>query len=236
MHVTSGLRRLAFDWLRSCGWSGPWGRQSRTCGPGRSASFAKIAARRGPPLISAPRACPPAPQAMRFTVGELATRGNSPVGARLRAISPRSGEAAGRLASVAVVRSAAVWWRRHPLVSRRREGFRVYGMLSAPGVCAGYGIAASSADRAQARSYKGRGFGVPACAARNGVRRRGGGQALAADMSGGPRDATIFATGELRPGPQVRDWRPSGPDRSRSRDATRLRRRTPLSTRIRASE
>jgi len=100
----------------------------------------------------------------------------------------------------------------------------------------GYVIAASLAYRAQARSHKGWGIGVPACAARNKAHRLGSGQALAADISGGPREVTIFATRMLRPGPKVRAWRPPRPDRSRSPEATSLRRRMPLNTCIRISE
>jgi len=42
--------------------------------------------------------------------------------------------------------------------------------------------------------------------------RGAGGQALGADMSGGPRGVSMFAKEALRPGPQVRAWRPQGPD------------------------
>jgi len=235
MHVLSGLRRLVLEGLRKLRVAGPWVRQSRTFGPGRSALVAKIDTPSGPPLMSAPRACPPAPPAMRFALAESTARSVPPVGARLRAISRRSGYAADYLARVDIAQWAAAW-RWHCPVTTQREGFCVYPCARAVGSCAGHGDTASLAYRAQARSHRQRGVGVPACATRNGMCGLGVGQALGVDMSGGPPSAPVFANRALRPGPKVRDWRPQGPDRPRLPQTPSLRRRKPLNTCIRASE
>ena len=197
MHVFSGLRRLGRVGCRSRGRAGPWVRQSRTFGPGRSSAFAIIEAQGGPPLMSAPRACPPPSPHTALRAAQASTpKPAPPVGARLRAINQQGGDAA-PLADTGRTGPNARWQRGFTQRrGHRQQPLRWTYRNRACRTSSRNGINASLAYRAQACSYR----------AQRAYRRRAacppaihlivgcaGGQALGADMSGGPPRDSRFA-------------------------------------------
>jgi hypothetical protein len=158
---------------------------------------AKIIAPGGPPLMSAPRACPPPSPHGAFRAAQASTpKPAPPVGARLRAINQQGGDAApladaGRTGTDARRQRGFTQRRGH-----RQQPLRWTYRNWACRASSWNAITASLAYRAQARSYR----------ARRAYRRRAacspaihlivgcaGGQALGADMSGGPPRDSRFA-------------------------------------------
>ena len=220
MRAFSGLRRLRLVGCRSRGWAGPWGRQSRTYGPGRRPPhrYHRCVAR--PSAHVGPKGLPTPESTRRVSCRtSLHTVAPRPVGARSRAISQQGGDAVSlagpmcagtngrwhamkpdvhpegakhRRCAVTAVRGAKVT----AMTFRRPRPLRSSHRASACRASARNGVTASLAFRAQARSYRAKRAyqRFAACfPASDLIVGCAGGQALGADMSGGPPGDSRFA-------------------------------------------